>query len=310
MLVKRLPSLNALRAFSVAAEVGSFTLAGELLHVTQGAISRQIKQLEISLGVTLFNRTHPKIELTPAGRELAQELKLIFEQMGNAVYKSQGHASRQMLSVNVPPTFATRWLAPRLSDFRAKFPQIDLSITTDRIQNIREARSIDCLIFFAREPWSHSFCEPIMQERHIIASSAALWRDGKPLPLAHATLLHILDGDHRIPVWESWIKTFGLQDVDPQPGLHFSTLDQAINAAIVGAGVVVVDEAMIVPELKSGALLAHSAQFINGPNGYWFVQNSNSGSAVYVEQFKHWLMQHVRISSANVCVSTDAAGRP
>ena len=81
-----------------------------------------------------------------------------------------------MLTVNVPPTFATRWLAPRLSDFRARFPAIDLHITTDRIASLREARALDCLVVFAQEPWARARCEPVLKECHVMVSSPALWR--------------------------------------------------------------------------------------------------------------------------------------
>jgi len=101
--MKRLPPLNALKAFAVAARVGSFTLAGEALHVTQGAISRQIKLLETSLGVPLFVRSHQSVELTPTGRELAETLQRLFGEMEVAVNKAAGQQRSQMLSVNVPP---------------------------------------------------------------------------------------------------------------------------------------------------------------------------------------------------------------
>jgi DNA-binding transcriptional LysR family regulator len=293
--MKRLPSLNALRAFAAAAHEGSFTLAGEALHVTQGAISRQVKQLESDLGVALFLRKHQKVELTVAGRALAATLNRLFQEMELAVQQAAMGTQRQMLKLNAPPTFATRWLAPRLSDFRAQFPQIDLSITTDRVQSVREARGLDCLIVFGQEAWTQATCESVMQERHILASSPKLWVQGAPPALAHSTLLHVLDGDQRIPVWEQWIARHGPPELDAQPGLNFSTLDQAINAAIAGAGVVVVDAAMIVRELQSGALVRHNDLEVAGPHGYWFLATpARTPAAAPVQQFKHWLMEQVR----------------
>lgn len=312
--VKRLPSLNALKAFAVAAQHGSFTLAGEVLHVTQGAISRQVKQLEASMGVALFVRVHQKVELTEAGRELATTLTRLFDDMEDAVEaaveKATGRTRRQMLSVNVPPTFATRWLAPRLSDFRAAFPHIDVSITTERIQTLREAREargLDCLIVFGTQPWPLAVCEPLMRERHIMVSSPSLWRDGQPRALADSTLLHILDGDRRIPVWEDWIALHGPTDLDARPGMNFSTLDQAINAAVAGAGVVVVDQAMVVRELRSGVLCRHAAQFMNGPNGYWFVESAHQAvPASHVVAFKKWLLEQLAQASSEK-LGSDAA---
>jgi len=297
--LKRVAPLNALKAFAVAAQEGSFTRAGQALHVTQGAISRQVKQLESAMGVTLFSRVHQRVELTPAGQELATSLQRLFAEMDMAVRKARGQDLQHMLRLNVPPTFATRWLAPRLSDFRARFPNIDLSITTDRLQGVREARSVDCLIMFGRAPWPQTPSQPVLQERHIMVSSPALWHGDQPPPLPGATLLHILDGDQRLPVWEQWIARHGPRELDARPGLNFSTLDQAISAALAGAGVVVVDEAMIVPELKSGALRRHHALFVDGPHGYWFVKSAQPAIAqAQVAEFEQWLMQHALSASA------------
>jgi DNA-binding transcriptional LysR family regulator len=289
--VNRLPPLNSLKAFAVAAREGSFTRAGAVLHVTQGAISRQVKQLETALGVPLFIRAHQAVELTPAGRELADTLHRLFGEMEVAVSRAAGKHRQQVLSVNVPPTFATRWLAPRLSDFRARFAHIDLHITTDRIDAARDARALDCLVVFSQQPWSRVRCEPVMQERHVMVSSPALWRAGKPPDLHRATLLHILDGVARLPVWEHWIALHGPHDLDARPGLTFSTLDQAINAAIAGAGVVIVDQAMVVRELQSGQLRRHGLLMDEGPFAYWFVLPGREASTPErVHAFKAWLM--------------------
>lgn len=293
--MKRLPPLNALKAFTVAAREGSFTLAGEVLHVTQGAISRQVKQLETALGVPLFIRVHQAVELTPVGSELAESLQRLFGEMEVAVNRAAGHHRQQMLSVNVPPTFATRWLAPRLSDFRSRYPHIDLSITTDRIGVMRETRSLDCLIVFGQEPWPKARCEPLMKERHVMVSSPSLWHKNQPPAIPGATMLHVLDGGQRLPVWEQWIAQHGPHGLDARPGLNFSTLDQAISAAIAGAGVVIVDEAMVVRELQSGELVRHNALCVEGPFGYWFVvPDSQSPTPERVNDFRDWLAAHAR----------------
>jgi DNA-binding transcriptional LysR family regulator len=305
--MRRLPSLNALKAFAVAAHEGSFTLAGDVLHVTQGAVSRQIKQLEAEMGVALFVRNHQKVELTEAGRDLSVTLSRLFDEMEVAVDRASGHTQRQMLKLNAPPTFATRWLAPRLTDFRLQFPHIDLSITTDRVQSVRETRSLDCLIVFGQEAWTQAACDPVMQERHIMVSSPRQWVKGAPPPLLQSTLLHVLDGDQRIPVWEQWIAAHGPRELDARPGLNFSTLDQAINAAIAGAGVVVVDAAMIVRELKSGELLRHNDLYINGPHGYWFLTPAGQASGTtQVTEFKRWLMEQVRLAHEGDLTTQDS----
>ncbi len=293
MSLKRLPPLNALKAFAVAARAGSFTLAGEALHVTQGAISRQVKQLEAALGVPLFVRLHQAVELTAAGEELAETLNRLFGEMEVAVNKAANRQRAQMLSVNVPPTFATRWLAPRLRDFRMRFPHIDLSIKTDPISVMRDARSLDCLIVYARAPWPKAVCEPLLQERHIMVSSPSLWQGKEPPAIPGATMLHVLDGGVRLPVWERWVAQHGPQGLDVRSGLNFSTLDQAISAALAGAGVVIVDEAMVVRELQSGELLRHNKLQVEGPYAYWLVvPESQAPTPQRVHDLKVWLLAH------------------
>jgi DNA-binding transcriptional LysR family regulator len=199
------------------------------------------------------------------------------------------------LAVNVPPTFATRWLAPRLSDFRSRYPHIDLSITTDRIASLRETRALDCLIVFDRQAWPKVACAPVLKERHIMVSSPTLWKKGQPPVLPGATMLHVLDGGQRLPVWEQWIAHHGPRELDARPGLNFSTLDQAISAAIAGAGVVVVDEAMVVRELQSGELLRHNPLHVEGPLGYWFVVPTRQLPAPErVNDFRDWLLSYAR----------------
>lgn len=297
--MKRLPPLNALRAFSTAARTGSFTKAGEEMHVTQGAISRQVKLLEQSMGTSLFVRAHQSIMLTPVGQELAKVLKHAFGLMETAVEKATKSQPRQLLAINVPPTFATRWLAPRLLDFRTKHPLIDLSITTDRIQSTKGVRHHDCLVIFDQRPWPKLKCELLLLERHVLACSPELWRNNLPPSLDNATLLHILDGEQRLSVWEQWIATHGDSLVDTQPGLNFSTLDQAINASVAGAGVVIVDKAMIVNELKSGLLRRFDARQVDGPCGYWFIDvTHNPERKDLVAVFQGWLLEQIRGATA------------
>ena len=131
--MKRLPPLNALRAFDAAVRSGSFTRAGESLHVTQGANSRQIKQPEDWLGKPVFVRHYQGLVLTAAGSLLAQSLDSAFGTIHNAVEQIQHLGARRRISVNVPETFASRWLAPRLRAFHGRHPDIDLSITTSAV---------------------------------------------------------------------------------------------------------------------------------------------------------------------------------
>ena len=294
--MKRLPPLNALRAFDAAVRTGSFTRAGENLHVTQGAISRQIKQLEDWLGKPVFLRHYQGLILTPAGSLLAQSLDAAFGTIQEAVEQIGHLGARQRISVNVPETFASRWLAPRLRIFRSRHPDIDLTITTNLVVNLREAQQYDCLVLFLAQPWTKGHCRLLRQEQYVAVASPELWQDGVAPGLETATLLHVLGDGKRLPLWESWFASLGIRHIDARPGIAFSTMDQAINAAVSGAGVAVVDAPMVVRELSDDRLRRLDAHALTASHGYWFVEprdralSEHSHSAV-VALFQAWLLE-------------------
>ena len=300
--MKRLPPLNALRAFDASVHTGSFTRAGETLHVTQGAISRQIKQLEDWLGKPVFVRHYQGLILTPAGSVLAKSLDSAFGTIQDAVEQIQHLGARQRIAVNVPETFASRWLAPRLRAFHGRHPDIDLSITTSTVTNLREAQQYDCLVMFLDEPWAKGDCRLLRQEHYIAVASPELWVDGAPPSLANSTLLHVLAGSKRLLIWENWFASLGIRSIDPKPGIAFSTMDQAINAAVSGAGVAVVDAPMAERDLADQRLRRLDTHELTGTHGYWFVEPGERGlrdpahSAV-VALFQSWLLEVSRSPS-------------
>ncbi len=277
--MKLLPPLNALRAFEAAARTNSFTKAGDLLHVTQGAVSRQIKQLEEWLGKPVFIRDPQGLILTPAGSVLAKSIEQAFGNLTSAVTQIQNLGARQRISVNVPETFASRWLAPRLRGFHSRHPDIDLSITTNAVASLREARQYDYLVMYMAEPWAPCDCWLLRQEQHIAVASPELWSDGCAPSLNKTTLLHILAGAKRLPVWENWLASKGMRQVDARPGIAFSTMDQAINAAVSGAGVAVVDAPMVERDLQEHRLRRLDEHELTGPQGYWFCRAARTQRA-------------------------------
>ncbi|MEO8858402.1 MAG: LysR substrate-binding domain-containing protein [Burkholderiaceae bacterium] len=301
--MKRLPPLNALRAFDASVRTGSFTRAGEALHVTQGAISRQIKQLEDWLGKPVFVRHYQGLILTPAGSVLAQSLDVAFGAIQDAVEQLQHLGARQRIAVNVPETFASRWLAPRLRAFHGRHADIDLAITTSAVTSLRDAQQYDCLVMFLDAPWAKGACRLLRQEQYVAVASPELWLDGAPPNLAKATLLHVLAGSKRLPIWENWFASLGIRSIDTRPGIAFSTMDQAINAAVSGAGVAVVDAPMVERELAEQRLRRLDSHELTSNYGYWFVEprapalREPAHSAV-VALFQAWLLDLSRGAAA------------
>ena len=293
-MAKHLPPLNALRTFTVAARCLSFTKAAESLCVTQGAVSRQVKVLEDWMGVPLFHRATKGLQLTPDGMELAKGVDFALSHVATVIEQIKQATHPNTLNINIPPTFATRWLAPRLADFRKRYPHIDLSITNEVVSHPRDAKPYQCLITFGQQGWPDRDSRLLMNEQHVLVASPELWHEGSPPQLEDATLLHVLNGEVRLPLWENWINAFSQTHINTAPGISFSTLDQAINTAIMGGGVAIVDAVMVAREIANGSLRRVNQLELPGSYGYWFVSNaSDSESEDLVTLFRNWMQSQL-----------------
>lgn len=283
--MRSLPALTSLRVFETAGKCLSFTKAASQLNVTQSAVSRQIKHLEDYLGVPLFVRRHHRLELTAAGQQLLGKLEQSFNLMETAVQELRDPNQRQKLTLLFPPTFATRWLAPKLADFHIHSPELQLSIHN----NDSEHNIFDCHIRFGRTARPNHYSELIMLEQHVAVCAPNLLEQAKQL---NGNLLHILHEGQRLPVWENWLQAAGLTgEVDVNGGMEFSTLDQVSNAAMNGAGFAIVDKRMISHELKMGTLVPFSQVEVSGPYGYWLDIKAERQGIAKVVRFTEWLRQ-------------------
>lgn len=290
----RLPSLNGLRFFLAAARAGSFSAAAQHLHVTQGAVSRQIKDLEDELGDALFVREARGLRLTTAGQLLMRHVEDAFESLETGVeqlqlMRSQG---RIELSVNVPQTFGARWLAPRLGSFTTANPLITLNVSTEPVLNKQDAARYDVLVMFLDRPWAMGQSHVLRMEEHVAVASPSWFVGGKAPDLVSTPHLLLKNGTVDLPVWRDWLQAQGLgqpKSYEHTAKVRFSSLDQAINAAVAGAGIAIVDKAMVVNELRQKRLRLLPQRKTQGPFGYWWVQWAPRRSPA-VEQFYSWLM--------------------
>ncbi|OIN07421.1 LysR family transcriptional regulator [Oceanisphaera psychrotolerans] len=283
--MRSLPALTSLRVFETTGKCLSFTQAATQLHVTQSAVSRQIKQLEDYLGVPLFIRRHHQLELTEAGSQLLTKLEQSFNLMETAVQELRDPKQRQKLTLLIPPTFASRWLAPRLANFHTHSPELELSIHNSD----SEHSLFDCSIRFGRTARPSHYSELVMLEQHIAVCAPELLEQAEQL---NGTLLHILHKGERLPIWENWLQAAGLTgQVDAGRGMEFSTLDQVTNAAVNGAGFAIVDKRMINRELKTGALVPFSQVEVSGPYGYWLDIRAERQGLAKVMRFTEWLRE-------------------
>ncbi|MGM0982716.1 MAG: LysR substrate-binding domain-containing protein [Pseudomonadota bacterium] len=294
-----LPPLNALKAFEAAAQCQNFTLAAQRLHVTQSAISRQVRHLEEQLGVVLFERRPGQLRLTEAGRRLLPALSTSFDRIALTVRDLASPTDLTRLRVNVPPTLASRWLVPRLDDLQRRYPSLSLTLTTREVDDLAADSALDAAIRFGDGDWTDVEPHFLMQENHIAVCSPRLIRDGRPLDLREQMLLHVMrTTEDRFPTWRHWLDAAGIEGVDTEGGLEFDLLDLAIRAALEGLGITIADRAMVTRELAKGALVQPLAAAMPGHQSYWFATRPGQGDEPMLTLLRDWLLGVVANDSA------------
>ncbi len=286
----RLPPLNALRAFEAAARHNGYIAAAQELSVTRGAISRHVKQLEEHLGVALFRRHARGVDLTEAGRRLQPVLLDAFEKIGREVSRLSDDAGK--LRVICPPATSIRWLIPKLDDFRARHPEIDVRLTTDFHGGLRPDVG-DYDIAFSLEHWPRDSARFIVEPLFPVLISPACTPDlatgmTHPDDLLRATLLHETQARED---WSAWLSAFPVDGLDPRAGGNdFPNLDLAVRAALMGAGVVMIDVVLCRDELLSGALVVlFPDKLCQGPYGdISLVGSLETWESPKVRAFRAW----------------------
>lgn len=293
--MRRLPALTAMKVFEVVGQTRSFTRAAERLNLTQSAVSRQVRNLEDQLGEKLVIRHHHHLELTPSGAELYASLQHAFHSVELTVRGIMEKSNRHRLRINVPPTFAKRWLLPRLSRLHAALPDIDISITTDPADSLAERSLLDCAIRFGDGEWPILASERLMTERHIAVCAPHLLPADGAIDLSRFTLLHVLaSADQRYLTWQRWLDAAGLSQTDTRGGLEFDLLDLVIEAACNGLGVAVADKAMVAPLMATGQLAQVLDVEVEGHEAYWLVTRTNQLPPRRVAAFRDWLRNELQ----------------
>lgn len=304
-----MPALNALKAFEAAGTTGSFTRAATLLNVTQSAVSRQVRQLEEQLGETLFFRGHQHLALTLEGRVLLKALQQSFDKIELTVRAIQQKNDANRLRINVPPTFAARWLIPRLARLREALPELELTVTSQLNDGIADSTRLDCAIRFGDGEWSGLDSTLLMQERHIaVAAPSLLARHDatKPIDLNRYTLLHVLSGvDQRYLTWQHWLDAANIEGVSTDGGYEFDLLDYSIQAAIDGIGITIADRNMIQRELASGQLRQVLDVQVDGHQSYWFVLRPGQRESGAQRQFAKWLQAEAAATAGTLASRGD-----
>ncbi|WP_431285393.1 transcriptional regulator GcvA [Humitalea sp. 24SJ18S-53] len=283
---RRLPSLNGLRAFEAAARHGSLAAAATELHVTPAAISRLVRELEQRLSVALFTRQANRLRLTAAGASFAPGLTGVFDRLAALTEEVTGAASDRVLTVGVGPTFAIRWLIPRLARFQAIAPDIEVRITTGG-QAAPFADGWTCGIRLGDGHWPGLEAVPLVAAELLpVCAPAIAARIHQPSDLARETLLRVAHGKQD---WPRWAEAAGVDDPHAH-GPVFDHSNQAMQAAADGLGVAIGMRPYVDDDLAAGRLVAPFPHPVSLGEGWYLVHRPARGREPGFIAFRDWLL--------------------
>ena len=294
---RRLPPLNALRVFDVAARCGSFTRAAQELLITQGAVSRHIATLEGWLDIPLFERRRQGLRLTQAGERYHASMRMALDQIELGTRQLQQSPDEWLLRIKVPPTFAIRWLIPRLARFHAKFPHIDVQITTSHKPADFERDNVDVSIHSEPRAPSGPGCRLLFRETLLPVCAPGLLARGPQLQAPEDLAQHVLLCSLNRPLdWPTWLAAAGVQGVDGNRGLKFENAAMADQAAAEQLGVMMALLPFVRDDLASGRLVAPLALRVPTGGCYYMAWQPRGAVTRRILDFEAWIAEELQSS--------------
>ena len=299
---RSLPPLNALKAFEAAARHMSFTRAADELRVTPGAVSHQIRGLEDQLSMPLFERRNNVLKLTEAGLVYLPYVKCAFDQLTNGTSRLQGAGlSPRSLRIAVMPTFALRWLLPRLSRFFHHQPTVEIALTTAADVSDMEAGSADLGIFYGEGPWSGFTADLLFHEELIpVCSPRCLELSGaleKPGDLARLVFIEVSSTPD---AWSHWMRAAEIPHLNMPRRHSVDTCILAIHAALEGYGVMLANHAFVEDDLSTKRLMAPVEISARRDKGWFLLRPEGSTPGREVSAFREWILSEHRGAERDV----------
>ena len=291
-----LPSLTALRSFEAAARHLSFTRAARELSVTQTAISHQVKLLESHLGTRLFRRLPRRIALTRDGSAWAEELGEIFSRLEDAHRRlcRQPQPARPLLSITVIPSFAARWLVPRLGRFLEQHPELDVHLSpTEHLVDFT-VENVDIGIRYGRGRYPGLVADKLLEDAWVVVCAPAVRarrRITVPSDLARHVLLH----DDSRDAWANWLAEHGAPQIESRRGPVLTDSSMLVEAAVRGQGVALARRSLVMDELAAGRLVLAFPQIAPARTGlsYYLVGRAENLQRAPVVAFARWLKKEI-----------------
>ncbi|EIF33019.1 transcriptional regulator [Burkholderia sp. Ch1-1] len=311
-----LPPLNALKAFEATARHFSMKKAAEELNVTAAAISHQIQKLEEHLGTKLFRRRYHAIELTEVGQACLPLLQQGFECMRQAIEVAHRYVGTDVLTIDVPPSFSSHWLMPRLQSFMAAHPQVDVRVSTRMrqfsktsgghrgdVQTVLNwASESDIVVAFGNGNYPGMVVGRLMELSIVPLCSPKLANGEHPIrqpeDLRHHVLLHddrgLLYGHESF--WNMWLRVANVEGINAGVGPRFTHAALALEAAIAGRGIVATTPALATAALSSGQLIEPFPLRVPLNDTYCVVSSPAASAREVVSLFRDWLLEEGRNS--------------
>lgn len=287
---RQLPNLAALRAFEAAARHQNFSRAAEEIHLTHGAISHQVRALEQDLGVALFTRNGKRIAITPEGQRFALTVRKSLQEIVSAASALRADTRQQRLTVSSIPSFAARWLAPRLGKFIDLHPDIEVMLqSSGQLQDLARD-SIDVGIRFGSGRYPGLAVEKLMGDYYYPVASPAY--DGGRLPASPQQLAHCALLRSEEP-WLPWFQAAGLALPEPSGGVRFQDLSMLIRSASDGDGIALVRHVVAMQEIASGELVRLFDVALKSPDDYYLACPPQALRKPQVQAFRSWLLAEI-----------------
>jgi LysR family transcriptional regulator, glycine cleavage system transcriptional activator len=289
-MLRRLPPLNALKAFEAAARHESFTRAAEELCVTQGAVSHQVKALETELGLKLFTRERQRLLITEQGREYLAVLRDAFDRIALGTERLRERQTSGVLTVSTSPDFAAKWLVNRLGHFLEAHPEIDLrvSATMHHVDFARE--DVDVAVRHGEGDWPGLDSVRLAPEELFPVCSPKLMSGPRavrvPADVIKHPLLHMEDRQN----WARWLDAAGVRDTGAVHGPVLNRASMLIDAAVDGQGIALARTTLAAWDLINGRLVRPFPIAMRLTKSYWIVSPKATAAVPKIRAFRDWLL--------------------
>ncbi|MFA7438161.1 LysR substrate-binding domain-containing protein [Castellaniella sp.] len=292
----RFPSTRALQAFEAASRHESFTRAAHELSLTQGAICRQIASLEQHVGVPLFERIRRGVRLTDAGERYARMVRGHLQAMERDTLAIMAHQAGGVLDLAVVPTFATRWLLPRLASLQVHAPGLQVNMVTRTTPFMFEETGFDAALYSGNPRWAGTEAYFLMHENPVPVCSPTL--AATPLAPAAIARLPLLQQSTRPTAWREWFGSAGVMAPNDMAGMRLELFSMLAQAARDGLGVALIPAFLIRPELDSGQLIILNPHSSPDPRAFHLIVPERKVSQPSVVKFRQWLVDAAQHGAA------------